>query len=66
MLGKGPLRWLMDCVYSPPRDGAQAIIHAATAPLDGSAPVRPRGLAGHPSQEPSSHQPVPPQQLKVY
>ncbi|KAK9867470.1 hypothetical protein WJX84_002915 [Apatococcus fuscideae] len=65
-LAQGPLRWLMDCVYAPPRDGAQAVIHAATAPLDARFPVRPRGMAGGPGQEPQSHQSVPPDQLKFW
>ncbi|KAK9820704.1 hypothetical protein WJX74_009939 [Apatococcus lobatus] len=66
VLAKGPLRWMMDCVYSPPRDGAQAIIHAATAPLDPSAPVQPRGMAAQQNLEPSSSQPVPRHQLKYW
>ena len=65
VFAKGPMRWLLDSVYAPSRDGAQAIIHAATCPLSPSAPVRPRGMASSTRQEPRSRQPVPPDQLKV-
>ncbi len=59
------MRWLLDSVYAPSQDGAQAIIHAATCPLSATAPVRPRGMALSTGQEPRSHRPVPPDQLKV-